>query len=256
MTDAHPAPRRTAVVTGAARGIGAAIAARLALQGNDVAILDLPRSDASAVLARIEQAGGSARFFATDVTDEADVARAIDAVGATFDPPSILVNNAGITRDSLLFKMSLAEWESVIAVHLRGAFLMTRAVEAGMRAGGWGRIVNLSSTSAEGNRGQANYSAAKAGVVGFTRTVAAELGRYGVTCNAVAPGFIDTEMLRATADRLNVDFEVFSADATARIPLRTIGRPDDVAATVCFLAGDDAQYITGELIRVSGGFRG
>ncbi|MET0788997.1 MAG: SDR family NAD(P)-dependent oxidoreductase, partial [Cellulomonas sp.] len=190
---------RTAVVTGAARGIGAATALRLAADGFRVAVLDLREEDCADTVSTIRSAGGSAIAVGADVGDAeaaaAAVARVVDDLGA----PTVLVNNAGILRDNLLFKMTEDDWDSVMSVHLRGAFLMSREVQKHQVAAGWGRIVNLSSTSALGNRGQANYATAKAGIQGFTKTLAFELGRYGITTNAVAPGFIGTDMIRQTA---------------------------------------------------------
>jgi 3-oxoacyl-[acyl-carrier protein] reductase len=165
----------------------------------------------------------------------------------------VLVNNAGITRDNLLFKMTEDDWDAVLRTHLRGAFLVTRAVQGFMTEAGWGRIVNLSSTSALGNRGQVNYAAAKAGMQGFTKTLAIELGPFGVTANAIAPGFIATDMTAATAERLKMSVEDFHAAAAAEIPLRRVGRPEDIAAVVSFLVSDDASYVSGQVIYVAGG---
>jgi 3-oxoacyl-[acyl-carrier protein] reductase len=165
----------------------------------------------------------------------------------------VLVNNAGIIRDNLIFKMSDDDWDAVINVHLRGSFLMTRACQGYMTKAGWGRIVNLSSTSALGNRGQVNYSAAKAGLQGFTKTLAIELGRFGITANAVAPGFIVTDMTAATAARIGVDFEEFQKAMAAETPVQRIGRPEDIAATVSFLVREEAGFVSGQVIYVAGG---
>ncbi|WP_395245609.1 SDR family oxidoreductase [Agromyces sp. MMS24-K17] len=247
---------RTAIVTGAARGIGAATARRLAADGHAVAVVDLDESQAGATAAAIEAGGGRAVAIGADVSDAdavaAAVARAADELGA----PTILVNNAGILRDNLLFKMAEADWDQVIAVHLRGAFLMSRAVQAHQVDAGWGRIVNLSSTSALGNRGQANYAAAKAGLQGLTKTLAIELGRYGVTANAVAPGFIETDMTRATAERMGVPFEAFLAGAAKEIPVGRVGQPDDIAAAVSFFCSEGAGFVSGQVLYVAGGPRG
>jgi 3-oxoacyl-[acyl-carrier protein] reductase len=180
---------------------------------------------------------------------EAAVRRVADELGA----PTILVNNAGIIRDNLIFKMTVDDWDSVMAVHLRGAFLMTRAVQAHMTQERYGRIVNLSSSSAQGNRGQANYSAAKAGLQGFTKTLAIELGRFGVTANAVAPGFIQTDMTRATAERIGVSFEDFIAHSASQIPVQRVGQPEDIAATISFLCSEEAGFVSGQVIYVAGG---
>jgi 3-oxoacyl-[acyl-carrier protein] reductase len=181
------------------------------------------------------------------------VPTAVDRIAGELGPPLVLVNNAGIIRDNLLFKMTDDDWDSVLAVHLRGAFLMSRAAQAHMTKAGWGRIVNLSSTSALGNRGQANYSAAKAGMQGFTKTLAIELGRYGVTVNAIAPGFIVTEMTASTAERVGVDFEVFQQAAAKEIPVRRVGRPEDIAAMVAFFVSEESSFVSGQVVYVAGG---
>ncbi len=246
---------RTAIVTGAARGIGAATARRLAADGHQVAVLDLDAEHCADTVAAIEDAGGRAIAIGADVADSdavtAAVARAANELGA----PTILVNNAGILRDNLLFKMTEDDWDAVMSVHLRGAFLMSRAVQAHQVNEGWGRIVNLSSTSALGNRGQANYSAAKAGIQGFTKTLAFELGRYGVTANAVAPGFIETEMTRSTAERVGIGFEDFLAGAAKEIPVGRVGQPEDIAAAVSFFCREDSSFVSGQVLYVAGGPR-
>jgi 3-oxoacyl-[acyl-carrier protein] reductase len=165
----------------------------------------------------------------------------------------VLVNNAGIIRDNLLFKMSEDEWDMVLGVHLRGAFLMSRAAQKFMVDQRFGRIVNLSSSSALGNRGQVNYSAAKAGLQGFTKTLAIELGQFGVTANAVAPGFIATDMTAATAARVGMSFEDFQAAAATRIPVRRVGQPDDIAHVISFLVSEGAGFVSGQVIYVAGG---
>jgi 3-oxoacyl-[acyl-carrier protein] reductase len=246
---------RVAVVTGAARGIGAAISGRLARDGFDVAVLDLDASACVDTVAAVEAAGGRGLAVAVDVADAASVDAALAAVVDGLGEPSVLVNNAGITRDNLLFRMTDDDWDAVLAVHLRGAFLMSRAVQAYMTKGGWGRIVNLSSTSALGNRGQANYAAAKAGMQGFTKTLAIELGKFGVTVNAVAPGFIVTEMTRLTAERLGLSFEEFQAARAAETPVPRVGTPDDIAHTVSFFVSDEASFVSGQVLYVAGGPR-
>ncbi|MEV2277982.1 SDR family NAD(P)-dependent oxidoreductase [Nocardiopsis sp. NPDC049922] len=247
-----PTPR-VAIVTGAARGIGAATAERLAREGRAVAVLDLKETDAQEVVDRITAEGGRALAVGCDVSDAEQVASAVDTVAERLGPPQILVNNAGVLRDNLLFKMSVEDWDTVMNVHLRGAFLMSRAAQAHMTEQGWGRIVNLSSSSAQGNRGQANYSAAKAGLQGFTKTLAIELGKFGVTCNAVAPGFIETDMTRATAERIGVDYAAMKEFKAAEIPVRRVGVPEDVANTIAFLTGEGAGFVSGQVIYVAGG---
>ncbi|GGT79651.1 3-oxoacyl-ACP reductase FabG [Actinomadura citrea] len=246
---------RVAIVTGAARGIGAATAVRLAREGFAVAVCDLDEAACADTVETITKDGGTALAVGVDVADTARADAAVARVAAELGPPLVLVNNAGITRDNLLFKMSDDDWDAVLSVHLRGSFVMTRAAQAHMTKAGWGRIVNLSSVSALGNRGQVNYSAAKAGLQGFTKTLAIELGRFGVTANAIAPGFIATEMTAATAARVGVDFEDFKAAAAREIPVRRVGVPEDIAGTVAFLVGDDASFVSGQVIYVAGGPR-
>ncbi|GGN22451.1 3-oxoacyl-ACP reductase FabG [Streptomyces fuscichromogenes] len=247
------AVHRTAVVTGGARGIGAATARRLARDGMAVAVLDLDEAACEPVVDEIESAGGRALAVGADVGDEEAVRGAVARIAAELGPPTVLVNNAGILRDNLLFKMTAADWDAVLGVHLRGAFLMSRETQQHMVEAGWGRIVNLSSTSALGNRGQANYSAAKAGLQGFTKTLAIELGRYGVTVNAVAPGFVETEMTAATAARMGMSFDQLREAVVATIPVGRSGKPEDIAATVSFLVSEDAGYVSGQVVYVAGG---
>ncbi|ANS29723.1 3-oxoacyl-[acyl-carrier protein] reductase [Rhodococcus percolatus] len=245
--------KRTAIVTGAARGIGAAVAKKLANDGYAVAVLDLDESACAATVDAIESAGGRALAVGANVADEASVAAAVERVATELGAPTILINNAGITRDNLLFKMTVDDWDAVMNVHLRGAFLMSRAVQQHMVDAGFGRIVNLSSTSALGNRGQVNYSAAKAGMQGFTKTLAIELGKFGVTANAIAPGFIETEMTAATAERVGVGFEDFKKAAASQIPVNRVGQPEDIANTASFLASEGAGFVSGQVIYVAGG---
>jgi 3-oxoacyl-[acyl-carrier protein] reductase len=244
---------RVAIVTGAARGIGAATAVRLAADGLDVAVLDLEESAGKQTVDRIAATGRRALAVGVDVADAGQVTEAVARVAAELGPPTVLVNNAGVIRDNLLFKMTDEDWDTVIGVHLRGAFLMTRAVQGFMTEQGFGRIVNLSSTSALGNRGQANYAAAKAGMQGFTKTLALELGRFGITANAVAPGFIVTDMTAAVAARTGVDFEQMQEAAAAQIAVRRVGRPEDVAAAISYLASEEASFVSGQVLYVAGG---
>jgi 3-oxoacyl-[acyl-carrier protein] reductase len=248
-----PETSRVAVVTGAARGLGAATAARLATDGMAVAVVDLEEAAAEASADAITAAGGRAVALGADVADATAVTAAVERVVAELGPPTVLVNNAGITRDNLVHKMSETDWDAVVDVHLRGSFLLSRACQAHMVDAGWGRIVNLSSTSALGNRGQANYSAAKAGLQGFTKTLAIELGRFGITANAVAPGFIASEMTRATAERLCVPWDEYVEARARNIPVRRAGTPDDVAAMVSFFCSEQAGFVSGQVIYVAGG---
>jgi 3-oxoacyl-[acyl-carrier protein] reductase len=244
---------RIAIVTGSARGIGAATARRLAADGMAVAVLDLDEAACAGTVKEIADAGGSALAVGADVSDGAQVQAAVERVAAELGEPNVLVNNAGVIRDNLLFKMTDDDWDTVMGVHLRGAFQMTRAVQKYMVQQRYGRIVNLSSSSALGNRGQVNYSAAKAGLQGFTKTLAIELGQFGITANAVAPGFIATDMTAATAERVGVSFDVFQKAAEERIPVRRIGQPSDVAHTISFLVSEGASFVSGQVIYVAGG---
>lgn len=245
--------QRVAIVTGAARGIGAATAVRLAAEGRAVAVLDLDESACKDTVGTITAAGGRAIAVGADVSDEAQVEAAVAKVVQELGAPTILVNNAGVLRDNLLFKMSASDWDTVMNVHLRGAFLMTRAVQKHMVDAKFGRVVNLSSSSALGNRGQVNYSAAKAGMQGFTKTLAFELGKFGVTANAVAPGFIATDMTAATAARVGMGFEDFKAAAATQIPVQRVGNPDDVANAIAFFTGEQAGFVSGQVLYVAGG---
>ena len=244
---------RTAIVTGAARGIGAATAHRLAQDGYAVAVLDLLEDQAKGTAEAIVADGGRALAVAVDVADEASVAAAVARVTAELGAPTVLVNNAGILRDNLLFKMSVGDWDAVLSVHLRGAFLMTRAVQASMVEAKFGRIVNLSSTSALGNRGQVNYSAAKAGMQGFTKTLAIELGKFGVTANAVAPGVIETDMIRETAERIGVSLADYLGVVAQDVPVGRVGQPEDIANAVSFFCSEQSGFVSGQVLYVAGG---
>jgi 3-oxoacyl-[acyl-carrier protein] reductase len=244
---------RVAIVTGAARGIGAATALRLAQDGFAVAVLDLDESAAKGTVEMIEAAGGRALAVGADVSDAEQVEAAVQRVAAELGAPTVLVNNAGVLRDNMLFKMSDSDWDIVMNVHLRGAFLMSRAVQKHMIEAKWGRIVSMSSTSALGNRGQANYSTAKAGLQGLTKTLAIELGKFGVTANAVAPGFIETEMTKATAERLGIPFDDFIKGAASQIPVARVGQPEDVAHLVSFFVSEGAGFVSGQIVYAAGG---
>jgi 3-oxoacyl-[acyl-carrier protein] reductase len=247
------ASQRVAIVTGGARGIGAGTAKRLAADGLAVAVLDLKEGDSQATVDAITAAGGRALAVGADVSDTEQVTAAVAKVVAELGPPAVLVNNAGVIRDNMLFKMSDDDWDTVLGIHLKGSFLMARACQKHMVDQRWGRIVNLSSSSALGNRGQANYSAAKAGLQGFTKTLAIELGQFGITANAVAPGFIATDMTAATAARVGMDFEEFQKAAATQIPVRRVGHPQDVAHVISFLVSEGAGFVSGQVIYVAGG---
>lgn len=245
---------RVAIITGAARGIGAGIAKRFAEEGAAVAIFDINEEQAAQTAGEL---GGVAQAIGVgvDVSDGASVETGVQRVLDELGGLHVVVNNAGITRDNLLFKMTEGEWDSVIGVHLKGAFLMSKAAQKTFVAQKYGKILNLSSIGAMGNRGQANYSAAKAGVEGLTKTLALELGPFGVNANAIAPGFIATDMTDDTARRLGMEipeFHKMNADAT---PVRRVGQVDDIAAAATFLCSDEASYITGQILQVDGGFR-
>ena len=256
MTDAaQPPATKVAIVTGGARGIGASVAARLAEDGHDIAVLDLDAAACAETVAAVEATGRRALAVAADVSDEAAVAAAVARVAGELGPPTVLVNNAGLIRDDMMHKMSVPDWDAVLGVHLRGAFLMSRATHEHMKEARWGRIVNLSSTAALGNFGQANYSAAKAGLQGFTKTLALELGRFNVTVNAVAPGFTVTAMTRATAERVGVEFEELQERAIRQIPVGRVGHPDDIANAVAFFVDERSGFVSGQVIYVAGGPR-
>jgi len=245
--------QKTAIVTGAARGIGAGIAIRLASDGMAVAVLDLNEADCAGTVKEIENAGGRALAVGCDVSKTDEVNTAVERIAAELGEPTVLVNNAGITRDALLFKMTDEDWDTVIDVNLRGPFLMTRAVQKYMTGQQWGRIVNISSSSGLGNRGQANYSATKAGIEGFTKTLAKEMGKFGITANAVAPHFIATDMTAAMAGKLKMSFEDLVETYKKQIPVARVGQPADVAHAVSFLVSEGAGFTSGQVLYVAGG---
>jgi 3-oxoacyl-[acyl-carrier protein] reductase len=239
---------RVALVTGAGRGIGAATAQLFALEGAKVAVSDLDEGPAKEVAGPI---GGLA--IACDVSDRAQVESMVKRTVKEFGRLDVLVTCAGIIRDNLLFKMADEDWDAVIDTHLKGTFLCAQAAQEHMVENKYGKMVFLSSTSALGNRGQANYSAAKAGLQGMARTLAIELGPFNVNVNTVAPGFVETRMTRATAERMGVDYETFKLGAASQIPLRRVGQPQDIANVIAFLCSDESSFVSGQNIYVRGG---
>ena len=242
---------RVAFVTGASRGIGLATARRFAEEGASVRLTDVQGAEEAAGALKAE--GLEVSGSRVDVTSREEVEAAVGETAETYGRLDILVNNAGITRDNLLFKMTDDDWRTVMEVHLMGAFLCSQAAQRHMVEGGYGRIVNVSSTSALGNRGQANYAAAKAGIQGFTKTLAIELGRFGITVNAVAPGFVETEMTRAVAAKMGVEFEDFVAERAKLIPVGRSGKPEDIAASILFFASEEAGFVSGQILYAAGG---
>ncbi len=244
---------RVALITGAAQGIGAEIARRLAHDGAKVGVLDLQQDAAQAVADEITSAGGQAIGLGADVSKREQVQAAVDTLVGRFGGLHILVNNAGVIRDNLLFKMTDDDWTMVMEVHLRGAFLCSQLAQKHMVQAKYGRIISMSSTSATGNRGQANYSTAKMGLQGLTKTLAIELGPLGITANAVAPGFIETAMTKATAERIGTTIDAMREGVASTVPVRRGGLPADIANAVAFFAGEEAGYVTGQVLYVDGG---
>ena len=239
---------RVVLVTGGGRGIGAATAERFARDGARVVVSDMDIAPAEEVARPIK---GLA--IACDVTDRQQVEGMVQRTVKELGRLDVLVCCAGIIRDNLLFKMTDEDWDSVIDTHLKGTFLCARAAQQPMVAQKYGKMVFLSSTSALGNRGQANYSTAKAGLQGMARTLAIELGPFNINVNTVAPGFVETRMTRATAERMGVDFEAFKIGAASQIPLRRVGQPEDIASVIAFLCSEDSSFVSGQTIYVRGG---
>jgi len=239
---------KVAIVTGSARGLGAATARRLAREGASVVVTDIAGDAAQAVAASLRDGGLRAHCVVGDITRAQDVQRLVDETIETFGGVHVLVNNAGFPRDKYLVKMSEDDWDQVMAVMLKGAFLATRAVMPTMIEQGWGRIINISSRAHFGNPTQANYSAAKAGLIGMAKALALEEGRYGITANCIAPGFMDTEMVQALPT-----YEAIKERAIQAQPVKRAGHPDDVASAVAFLASECASFISGEVLHVTGG---
>ncbi|MFS8514209.1 MAG: 3-oxoacyl-ACP reductase FabG [Planifilum fulgidum] len=244
---------RVAMITGAGRGIGFAAARRFAREGAQVCLTDIDEEGIRRAEESLRGEGLEVFGLRVDVTDRAQVESAVEETVRRYGRLDILVNNAGVIRDNLLFKMTDEDWQTVMDVHLKGAFYCSRAAQKVMVEQKYGRIINISSTSALGNRGQANYSAAKAGLQGFTKTLAIELGKFGITVNAVAPGFIETEMTRATAERIGISFEQFVEEVKKQIPVGRIGQPEDVAAAILFFASEEASFVNGQVLYVAGG---
>jgi 3-oxoacyl-[acyl-carrier protein] reductase len=243
---------RTALVTGGGRGIGAATAARFAAEGAAVVVSDLDREPAEAVAQQIREAEGRALAVACDVTDRVAVEALFGAATSEFEAVDMLVTCAGIIRDNLVHKMTDDDWDLVIATHLRGTFLCAQAAQRLMVPRRFGKMVFLSSNSALGNRGQANYSAAKAGIQGMARTLALELGPFNINVNTVAPGFIETRMTRAVAERTGIDYDALKKAAAERAALRRTGMPEDIAGVITFLCSEEASFVTGQTLYATG----
>lgn len=244
---------RTAVVTGGGRGIGLAIGRRFARNGDSVVLIDLDPGVTEAGKAMAEETGVAVKGVTCDVTDGSAVKEAFAAIADEFGSVDVLINNAGVLRDNLIHKMSEDDWDTVMGVHLKGAYLCAKAAQTYMVPKRYGKIVNLSSTSSLGNRGQLNYSTAKAGLQGFTRTLALDLGKFSINVNCIAPGFIDTEMTRSTAERQGIDPEDYKKMKAEKIAIGRVGVPEDVANVANFLASDEASFVNGQIIYVSGG---
>ncbi|WP_101842884.1 3-oxoacyl-ACP reductase FabG [Halobacillus sp. Marseille-P3879] len=244
---------RTAFVTGGSRGIGRGIVDRFAEEGAKVAIIDINEEALQEAEHELRDKGIDVFTQAADVMEAEEVEAAVKSAHERFGSIDILVNNAGVIRDNMLFKMTDGDWDTVMNVHLKGSFNAARAAQKYMVENKYGRIINISSTSALGNRGQANYATAKAGLQGFTKTLSIELGRFGITCNAVAPGFIETEMTKQTAERIGVSFEDLVKASVEKIPVARSGKPEDIANAVAFFADEKSSFVSGQVMYVAGG---
>jgi 3-oxoacyl-[acyl-carrier protein] reductase len=244
---------KTAFVTGGSRGIGKAIVEHFAKEGANIAIVDLDEKMLSATEAELKEKGYSVYTKLASVTERDEIELAMKEAHEAFGSIDILVNNAGVLRDNLLFKMTDEDWMTVMDVHLKGTFFATRAVQQYMTKKNYGRIINISSTSALGNRGQSNYATAKAGLQGLTKTLAIELGKFGITANAVAPGFIETDMTKATAERVGMPYDDFVKANITKIPVNRSGKPNDIANAVLFFADEQSSFISGQVLYVAGG---
>lgn len=244
---------KVAFITGGSRGIGKGILKQFAEEGAKVAFIDLNEEALDETTNELREQGYEVFSKVANVTDSEAVELAVREIHETFGSIDILVNNAGVIRDNLLFKMTDSDWQTVMDVHLKGSFNATRVVQKYMVENKYGRIINISSTSALGNRGQANYAAAKAGLQGFTKTLAIELGKYGITANSVAPGFIETEMTRETAKRIGIEFDDLIKASVAHIPVGRSGKPTDIANAVAFFADEKSSFVNGQVIYVAGG---
>jgi 3-oxoacyl-[acyl-carrier protein] reductase len=244
---------QVAVVTGASRGIGREIAGRLASEGAYVYLVDINEEALNETRHELQEKGLAAEVFKADITNEQEVERIFSHIEEKHGRADILVNNAGIIRDNLIFKMNADDWDSVMNVHLKGTFLCSKYAQKLMVQNKYGRIINLSSVSALGSRGQANYAAAKAGIQGFTKTLAIELGKYNITVNAIAPGFIMTDMTKAVAERLGISFQELIESKVKQIPVNRAGTPEDIAQAASFFASPASSFISGQVLYVAGG---
>lgn len=244
---------RVAFITGGSRGIGKGIAEAFAEEGAKVAIIDINEGALRETEAEFKEKGYPILAIQANVVQANEVEHAVEQVISEFGTLDILVNNAGIIRDNLLFKMTDSDWDLVIDVHLKGSFYASRAAQKYMVKQNYGRIINISSTSALGNAGQANYSTVKAGLQGLTKTLAKELGKFGITANSVAPGLIETDMTRATAERIGIPFDDFLKAASSRIPVQRAGNPRDIANAVAFFADEKSSFVNGQVLYVAGG---